>query len=87
VLIFNFTNNNFFFLTPEPIPNGGPTAEELLRLLDQCDLSNSHCSTPSISPYPGMLISKGNTARLKASNVAFLNQSQQTDASTSTSSL
>ncbi|XP_026810797.1 BTB/POZ domain-containing protein KCTD3 [Rhopalosiphum maidis] len=71
----------------QPIPNGGPTAEELLRLLDQCDLSNSHCSTPSISPYPGMLISKGNTARLKASNVAFLNQSQQTDASTSTSSL
>lgn len=71
----------------EPIPNGGPTAEELLRLLDQCDLSNSHCSTPSISPFPGTLISKGNTARLKASNVAFLNQSQQTDASTSTSSL
>jgi len=71
----------------EPIPNGGPTAEELLRLLDQCDLSNSHCSTPSLSPYPGTLISKGNTARLKASNVAFLNQSQQTDASTSTSSL
>jgi len=76
-----------FYLSLEPIPNGGPTAEELLRLLDQCDLSNSHCSTPSLSPYPGMLISKGNTARLKASNVAFLNQSQQTDASTSTSSL
>lgn len=72
----------------EPIPNGGPTAEELLRLLDQCDLSNSHCSTPSISPFPGTLISKGgNTARLKASNVAFLNQSQQTDASTSMTSL
>lgn len=76
-----------FLYVAEPITNGGPTAEELLRLLDQCDLSNSHCSTPSLSPYPGTLISKGNTARLKASNVAFLNQSQQTDASTSTSSL
>lgn len=29
---------------------GGPTEEELLKLLDQCDLSASRCATPSISP-------------------------------------
>jgi hypothetical protein len=54
---------------------GGPTAEELLKLLDQCDLSNSHCSTPCISPCPSMAAAAA--ARIKASNVAFLNQSQE----------
>ncbi|XP_069624597.1 BTB/POZ domain-containing protein KCTD3 [Ranitomeya imitator] len=29
---------------------GGPTEEELLTLLDQCDLSASRCATPNISP-------------------------------------
>ncbi|XP_055524642.1 BTB/POZ domain-containing protein KCTD3 [Wyeomyia smithii] len=56
---------------------GGPTADELIRLLDQCDLSNSHCSTPCMSPCPST-ISVGGTAsaaRLKPFNVAFLNQS------------
>ncbi|XP_063978261.1 BTB/POZ domain-containing protein KCTD3 isoform X2 [Diachasmimorpha longicaudata] len=52
---------------------GGPTPEELWKLLDQCDLSNSHCSTPCISPCPSV-VSSG--PRLKASNVQFLNQSQ-----------
>lgn len=57
--------------------SGGPTPEELLKLLDQCDLSNSHSSTPCLSPCP---LQAGHTAaRLKASNVAFLNQQQQTD--------
>ncbi|PSN50776.1 BTB/POZ domain-containing protein KCTD3 [Blattella germanica] len=55
--------------------SGGPTAEELLKLLDQCDLSNSHCSTPCISPCPSMAANAA--ARIKASNVAFLNQSQE----------
>ncbi|XP_069689720.1 BTB/POZ domain-containing protein KCTD3 isoform X2 [Periplaneta americana] len=54
--------------------SGGPNAEELLKLLDQCDLSNSHCSTPCISPCPSMAATAA--ARIKASNVAFLNQSQ-----------
>lgn len=53
-----------------PIINGGPTPEELLRLLDQCDLSNSHCSTPCMSPSPSLAAA----ARLKSSNIAFLNQ-------------
>ncbi|XP_012275809.1 BTB/POZ domain-containing protein KCTD3 isoform X2 [Orussus abietinus] len=55
---------------------GGPTPEELWKLLDQCDLSNSHCSTPCISPCPS-LVAAG--PRLKASNVLFLNQSQNAE--------
>ncbi|XP_036397900.1 BTB/POZ domain-containing protein KCTD3 [Megalops cyprinoides] len=34
---------------------GGPTEEELLKLLDQCDLSTSRCPTPNISPAPSVL--------------------------------
>uniref|UniRef100_A0A672FTW8 BTB/POZ domain-containing protein KCTD3 n=1 Tax=Salarias fasciatus TaxID=181472 RepID=A0A672FTW8_SALFA len=33
---------------------GGPTEEELLQLLDQCDLSTSRCATPNISPAPSL---------------------------------
>ncbi|XP_058813594.1 BTB/POZ domain-containing protein KCTD3 isoform X2 [Topomyia yanbarensis] len=55
---------------------GGPTADELIRLLDQCDLSNSHCSTPCMSPCPSAVsIGAATVARLKPFNVAFLNQS------------
>lgn len=59
------------------LPNGGPNPEELLRLLDQCDLSNSLCSTPCMSPSPSLAA----VARLKSSNVAFLNQLQDNDRS------
>lgn len=34
---------------------GGPTEEELLQLLDQCDLSTSRCATPNISPASSLL--------------------------------
>ncbi|XP_035891426.1 SH3KBP1-binding protein 1 isoform X3 [Anopheles stephensi] len=58
---------------------GGPTADELIRELDQCDLSNSHCSTPCMSPCPsafsGSIIEPSTVGRLKPFNVAFLNQS------------
>ncbi|XP_066585323.1 BTB/POZ domain-containing protein KCTD3 isoform X2 [Prorops nasuta] len=56
--------------------SGGPTPEELWKLLDQCELSNSHCSTPSISPCPSLIAA---SSRIKASNVLFLNQSQGTE--------
>ena len=56
--------------------SGGPTPEELWKLLDQCDLSNSYCSTPCISPSPSMIATG---TRIKASNVLFLNQSQNAD--------
>ncbi|CAB0010282.1 unnamed protein product [Nesidiocoris tenuis] len=56
----------------EPVEqtSGGPTARELLRILDQCDLCHSHCSTPCISPSPSLA---GPALRIKPSNVAFLN--------------
>uniref|UniRef100_A0A8C2WK79 Potassium channel tetramerization domain containing 3 n=1 Tax=Cyclopterus lumpus TaxID=8103 RepID=A0A8C2WK79_CYCLU len=34
---------------------GGPSEEELLQLLEQCDLSTSRCATPNISPAPSVL--------------------------------
>lgn len=52
---------------------GGPTPEELIQLLDQCDISNSLCSTPCMSPCLSSM-STNTITRLKASNVAFLNQ-------------
>lgn len=54
---------------------GGPTPEELIQLLDQCDISNSLCSTPCMSPC----LSSTTISRLKASNVAFLNQVHNSD--------
>ncbi|KAL8608688.1 hypothetical protein ACOMHN_002917 [Nucella lapillus] len=60
----DFMNKN-----AEKVEDGGPSGLELLRLLDQCDLSSSsRCSTPCISPSPSLLIGPGLlplTARLK----------------------
>lgn len=63
-----------FYLVQEMV-HGGPTAKELLRLLDQCDLTNSLCSTPCMTPCSSV----STITRLKASNVAFLNQVQNTE--------
>lgn len=54
---------------------GGPSNTELLKLLDQCDLSNSHSSTPSSTPSLANLLGPGNVLRtkLKTSNLIFLN--------------
>ena len=41
--------------------DGGPTPTELIHLIDQCDLSNSRHTTPSVSPAP-QLMSSVNTA-------------------------
>lgn len=60
---------------PTQQTSGGPNAGELLRLLDQCDISNSHCSTPCMSPCPSTF-SNATLTRIKASNVALLNQNQ-----------
>lgn len=51
---------------------GGPSALEVFRLLEQCDLSNSRCSTPSISPSPSLV--QYAVAKLKAANMAFLSR-------------
>ncbi|KAL7029294.1 hypothetical protein ACKWTF_006177 [Chironomus riparius] len=54
--------------------SNGLSADELLQELDQCDLSNSHSTTPSsISPCISNLQNAHHT-RLKSSNVTFLNQ-------------
>ncbi|XP_073999721.1 BTB/POZ domain-containing protein KCTD3 isoform X2 [Rhodnius prolixus] len=64
----------------EPVSQtaGGPTPRELLRILDQCDLCNSHCSTPCISPSQ----STHGSSRLKASNLGFLTQQFHFESST-----
>ncbi|XP_043483297.1 BTB/POZ domain-containing protein KCTD3 isoform X1 [Leptopilina heterotoma] len=71
-----------FNAVPDKEFSGGPTPEELWKLLDQCDLSNSYCSTPCISPCPSMAATG---PRIKASNVLFLNQSQNVEPSPSLS--
>ena len=34
---------------------GGPTPKELVKLLDQCDISQSLNSTPCVSPSPSII--------------------------------
>lgn len=55
--------------------NGGPTQHELIRLLDQCDLSNSHTSTPATTPCLPNVIAANSAlrTRLKTANLVFLN--------------
>lgn len=50
---------------------GGPTEEELLKLLDQCDLSTSRCATPNISPATSVL----QHSRLRESNSRWVQES------------
>ncbi|GCC30852.1 hypothetical protein chiPu_0009306 [Chiloscyllium punctatum] len=52
---------------------GGPTEEELLKLLDQCDLSTSRCATPNISPAASLV----QHTKLRESNSSL--QLQTTD--------
>ncbi len=61
-----------------PAPDGGPTAEELVKLLDHMELSNSRNSTPCcISPSPSLLqqqqLQQQHAVKMKATNLAFLN--------------
>ncbi|KAK2843146.1 hypothetical protein Q7C36_011361 [Tachysurus vachellii] len=59
---------------------GGPTEEELLKLLDQCDLSTSRCVTPNISPAPSVL----HHSRLRESCSSLQLQAQELLAETAT---
>ncbi|XP_030370881.1 SH3KBP1-binding protein 1 [Scaptodrosophila lebanonensis] len=69
---------------PQQKTSGGPDTNELLRLLDQCEISHSSCSTPCMSPClsavgSGLAASStasGSIARMKASNIALLNREQ-----------
>lgn len=53
----------------------GPDAAELLRLLDQCDLSTSYTSTPCVSPCVTTQQGQMPVGRLKSANIAFLQSS------------
>ncbi|XP_036210663.1 BTB/POZ domain-containing protein KCTD3 isoform X2 [Myotis myotis] len=53
---------------------GGPTEEELLKLLDQCDLSTSRCATPSISPAASVV----QHSRLREASSSLQLQHQET---------
>ncbi|XP_069089993.1 BTB/POZ domain-containing protein KCTD3 [Pleurodeles waltl] len=53
---------------------GGPTEEELLKLLDQCDLSTSRCATPNISPATSVL----QQSHLRDSNTSLQLQHHET---------
>lgn len=58
---------------------GGPTKNELIRLLDQCDLSYSPCSTPC---YTNITSTSGNSSlrtKLKTANLVFLNNQLGSD--------
>ncbi|BFZ12120.1 hypothetical protein BsWGS_15159 [Bradybaena similaris] len=54
---------------------GGPTAGELVRLLEQVDLSASRCSTPCVSPSPSLQAGPGSSplcAGLSSENMSHL---------------
>ncbi|XP_030354811.1 BTB/POZ domain-containing protein KCTD3 [Strigops habroptila] len=59
---------------------GGPTEEELLKLLDQCDLSTSRCATPNISPATSVV----QPSRLRESNSSLQLQHHETIPETAT---
>lgn len=64
-----------FFAKGEPTSGGGgPSPQELVRQLDQCELTQgSRCSTPCLSPSPSL--PPASLLRLKERNIAFINQS------------
>ena len=47
-----------------------PLYQELIRQLEQCELTSSRCSTPCLSPSPSLTVSQ---MRLKERNLAFIN--------------
>ena len=49
---------------------GGPTQDELLQVLDNCDLSNSRCTTPSVSPAASLYNTAG-TTRVRCAGAAL----------------
>ncbi|XP_053945190.1 SH3KBP1-binding protein 1 [Anastrepha ludens] len=65
---------------PQQKTSGGPDTHELLRLLDQCEISNSLSSTPCMSPCLSVVggVANATIARMKSSNVALLNQLHNT---------
>ena len=59
---------------------GGPTPEELVSQLEECELTSSRSNTPSLSPCPS---TNNSQLKLKERNIAFLNQQHHQDNSDS----
>ena len=75
IQMWDLTTALEFFYKKEPTSGeGGPSPQELVRQLDQCELTSSRCSIPCLSPS---LTVGGQQARLRERNIAFINQSQQ----------
>jgi len=64
---------DFFHKGLSTCGEGGPTPQELIRQLEQCELTSSRCSTPCLSPSPSLTVSQ---IRLKERNIAFINQTE-----------
>ena len=64
---------DFFHKDLSTCGEGGPTPQELIRQLEQCELTSSRCSTPCLSPSPSLTVSQ---IRLKERNIAFINQTE-----------
>nr|XP_054758380.1 BTB/POZ domain-containing protein KCTD3-like [Lytechinus pictus] len=56
---------------------GGPTEEELIKLLGGCDVSASRCTTPSMSPASSQLIPLLRTTQLRASSTTLRQPSME----------
>jgi len=75
IQMWDLTTALEFFNKKEPTSGeGGPSPQELVRQLDQCELTSSRCSTPCLSPSPSLTV--GQQARMKERNIAFINQNQ-----------
>ena len=64
-------NYNTFFYSDGEL--GGPTPKELVKLLDQCDISQSLNSTPCVSPSPSII---GGTFNQRLSRQSLLGLSE-----------
>lgn len=49
----------FFQILVSDVTLGGPTPDELMHLVDQCNLTNSRATTPSVSPSPYFVANDG----------------------------
>ena len=68
------TGLEFFHKQLSTTGEGGPTPQELIRQLDQCELTSSRCSTPCLSPSPSLTVSQ---IRMKERNIAFINHANE----------
>jgi len=75
IQMWDLTTALDFYEKEEPtFREGGPSPSELLRQLDSCELTNSRCSTPCISPSPSLTPHAALAAKAKAYNLTESNE-------------